>query len=213
MVQMNPEDFVNALADIQSSNIFNPYKECCSTHDQPNAPTARRNILFEILSAACQTDVDAVWLGRDLGYRGGRRTGLALTDDVHVTAHASRWGIDAKRVTRGPAVAERTADVIWRILGQVQAPIFLWNVFPFHPFESGNPFSNRSHNALERSVGERLLKDLVNMLRPKRIIAIGNDAEKVALRIAEGSDVEKVRHPSYGGQSIFQKQIKALYNL
>ncbi len=211
--QMNPQDFVNALADIHFANTFNPYNESCSTHDLPDAPATRRNILLEMLSSANQTDVDAIWLGRDLGYRGGRRTGLALTDDLHITEHASRWEVVAKRATQGPAVAERTAAVIWNILRQIHSPIFLWNVFPFHPFESGNPFSNRSHNAQERSVGERLLMDLVNMLRPKQIVAIGNDAAKVASRIAGGSVVKKVRHPSYGGQSIFLQQIKALYDI
>ena len=106
-----------------------------------------------------------------------------------------------------------TVIAFWNILRQIPSPIFLWNVFPFHPFESGNPFSNRSHNAQERSVGEGLLMDLVNMLRPKQIVAIGNDAAKVASRIAGASVVNKVRHPSYGGQSIFLQQIKALYDI
>jgi len=27
---------------------------------------------------------NTIWMGRDLGYRGGRRTGLALTDEAHL---------------------------------------------------------------------------------------------------------------------------------
>ena len=50
-------------------------------------------------------ELDAIWVGRDLGYRGGRRTGLALTDDVYFADHLERWGLDVQRPTYGKPVA------------------------------------------------------------------------------------------------------------
>jgi Uracil DNA glycosylase superfamily len=148
-----------------------------------------------------------------LGYRGGRRTGLALTDDFHIPHHARRWNLDAERPTIGAAVAERTAAVIWSVLDQIDARIFLWNVFPLHPHELGEPFTNRQHNSNEKRAGEELLKMLVDLLRPERVVAVGNDAAGAARRILDDTKVVCVRHPSYGGQTQFLRQMAELYKL
>ena len=211
---MTPHSFVRALRNIRFEHTFNPYADTCAIHDRTEAPRARTRLLLTLLEAAVQVQVDAIWIGRDLGYRGGRRTGLALTDDVHMEAHGARWGIAATRPTKGEAVAERTAAVIWRILSQIETPIFLWNVFPLHPHEPEDPFTNRSHNSKEAEAGEELLFELVFLLKPRRLIAIGNDAAHTANRLAgNGQDVVQVRHPSYGGQTEFLSQMHKLYGL
>jgi hypothetical protein len=166
-----------------------------------------------LLREATKTKIDALWIGRDLGYRGGRRTGLALTDDVHLSVHATRWNVSFERATTGSMVAERTAAVIWSLLARISVPVFLWNVFPLHPHEPDDPFSNRSHKPRERAAGEELLAELIIMLRPRRLVAIGNDAAKTAIRLAGISEVTQVRHPSYGGQSDFVRQVRGLYDL
>jgi len=210
---MTPERFVKELRTLDFVNAFNPYSARCAIHDIDDAPRVRSELLLTILEEATKVEVDSIWLGRDLGYRGGRRTGLALTDDVHIFAHMKRWHISAERPTKGEAVAERTAAVIWSVLSRIEAPVFLWNVFPLHPHESGDPFSNRSHNSRERDAGEELLSQLIFLLGPRRIVAIGNDATQSALRVAGKLKVSAVRHPSYGGQTRFLHQIQQLYRL
>ncbi len=209
---MSLHPFVNAVAALKFDNCFNPYVDRCEIHDHCDAPSRRVAALSAIVDNAAREPIDAIWVGRDLGYRGGRRTGLALTDDVHIDLHAKRWNFVAERPTIGETVAERTAAVIWQMLSQIDARIFLWNVFPLHPHESDNPFTNRQHNALERRAGEELLHSLIALLRPARIIAIGNDAANSANRIAGTVPVFCVRHPSYGGQADFLRQIKVLYS-
>jgi hypothetical protein len=210
---VTPTQFVDSLRDLRFENVFNPYTDRCDVHDVEDAAALRAKALLGMLEAAVQTEVDALWIGRDLGHRGGRRTGLALTDDVHLTIHASRWNQSIERATTGSMVAERTAAVIWSLLSLVPAPVFLWNVFPLHPHEPNDPFTNRAHRPYERAAGEALLTELIAMLRPRRIVAIGNDAAKAGSRTSGIIGVHQVRHPSYGGQSEFICQIRQLYDL
>lgn len=210
---MKLHPFVDAVASLQFDNCFNPYVDRCEVHDHEDAPFLRATTLSAMVKRAASKSIDAIWVGRDLGYRGGRRTGLALTDDIHINRHAKRWDLSAERPTVGTALAERTAAVVWRILDQIDARIFLWNVFPLHPHEVGEPFTNRQHNARERRAGEELLEAIIDLLRPERIIAIGNDAAAAANRVADAVSVICVRHPSYGGQTQFLRQLAELYKL
>lgn len=210
---MKANSFVRELTGLKLDNVFNPYSDHCDIHDLYDAPQKRRILLKKILEAANSVEVDSLWVGRDLGYRGGRRTGLALTDEKHIFQHAEKWGIKAGKFTKGEIVVERTATMIWDLLSQIDAPVFLWNVFPFHPYQPENPFSNRAHNVKERLLGEELLSLLIHYLKPKKIIAIGNDAEKVAVKMLDSNRVIKARHPSYGGQKEFVTQIQKIYHL
>ena len=208
---MNSNQILDALEQFQFENTFNPWFERCAVYDSEGAPELRRRYLFEILEQAAATELDAIWVGRDLGYRGGRRTGLALTDDIHFFDHLKRWEIEPQRPTFGAPVAERTASVIWAVLLRVQVPIFLWNVFPLHPYCDSKPFSNRAHNAHERKAGVELLTAILELLKPKRIIAIGNDAYNALCVTIPEENLCKVRHPSYGGQNEFLNTMETLY--
>ena len=203
--------FVERLSELSLENTFNPYAERCVAHDRDDAPQYRSSTLLKILERASAQEIDSIWIGRDLGYRGGRRTGLAFTDDMHFRAHAARWGLSASRPTKGNPVKERTAAAVWNALSRIEQSVFLWNVFPLHPHEPNNPFTNRSHNRLEKQVGEILLSQLVSILRPSRLIAIGKAAEQTAHNL--GCSYKVVRHPSYGGQTEFLTQVAELYDL
>ena len=208
---MPPGQFVRELRGLHFENAFNPYFNQCPVHDLDDAPLCRSQTLHSILEAATQREIDSLWIGRDLGYRGGRRTGLSFTDDVHIHAHAERWKLSIARPTKGEAVTERTAAVTWRVLSRIERSVFLWNVFPLHPHEPGNPFSNRSHNSRERKAGEEVLSQLMLLIKPRRLIAIGNDAAGTAHRLCNQHRVIQVRHPSHGGQRLFSAQMSKLY--
>ena len=180
--------FARNLRELRCKNAFNPYSDHCDEYDLNDAPKIRLRALFAMLKVAQEVEIDSLWIGRDLGYRGGRRTGLALTDDRYIGKHAERWEITIERATRGEVVVERTASVIWYVLSKLEGiNIFLWNVFPLHPHEPGSPFSNRAHNASERDTGLSVLEQLIGVLRPKRLIAIGNDAEQAVNRVRNGT--------------------------
>lgn len=208
----NAEAFVELVAGLRFDDAFNPYSDLCSEFDQPDAAEIRCKNLLVVLEAAIDRGVDSIWVARDLGYRGGRRTGLALTDEVHLTAHADLLGTaPLPRSTTGPIVAERTATVIWQMLMTIRQPVFLWNVFPLHPHVAGSPLSNRCHTRSERLACRHVMVGLIHLLSPQRILAIGRDAQ-LALEDL-GVAAEKVRHPSYGGQAEFIAGVSAHYGL
>jgi len=205
-------DFVEALAAFDLPNVFNPYRDACPAHDYDGSPIVRRNNLVAVLEGALQVGVETMWFGRDLGYRGGRRTGLALTDEAHLDLVRSTYRATPveQATTTGP-VAERTAREVWRMIAQLSHPPFLWNVFPFHPHEPDDPMSNRCHTAHEARACEDIIVTLLDWLRPKKAVALGKEAHKALTRLGWANIY--VRHPSYGGQAEFVSSIRALYGI
>lgn len=209
---MNISRFIGELASVSLANVFNPYSDICPLHDLPRAPQLRRKNLQSILQYLLEVGTDTVWMGRDLGYRGGRRTGLALTDEAHLAWVARVYrGASAVRATKGEAVAERTAAEIWGALPQLEIPPLLWNVFPFHPHEDGDAMSNRKFSAGELAQVEDINAQLFEGLGIRRAVSIGQDAAAYAGRF--GLKVSTVRHPSYGGTSEFRAGIAVVYGL
>lgn len=209
---MNPTAFVKSLASFDLENVFNPYSDTCPVHDLANAPASRRKNLRAYLTAAVEIGIDTIWMGRDLGYRGGRRTGLALTDEYHLPEMARLYpGCESRQATRGPAIAERTAAEIWAVLRAIKSPPLLWNVFPFHPHEPENPFSNRRFTARELGEVDEINSELIEWLKIRKIVAIGQDAAHYAARF--GVEVVMIRHPSYGGIRDFRAGMSGLYGL
>lgn len=210
---MDSNDFVDLLVSLRMKNTFNPYGENCEIFDKKNAAKIRTRVLREMLGKAETAGVDSLWIGRDLGHRGGRRTGLALTDEANVDNHVRRWNMKMERITKGDPVSERTAAVMWEALNLIHENIFLWNVFPLHPYMEGFQFTNRSHTASERVIGEEILANLIEIIRPKRILAVGNDAFASAKKLKLEVPLHHLRHPSYGGQNIFLTQVQSIYNI
>jgi hypothetical protein len=207
-----PQSFAAALSQTRLSSVFNPYADCCPVHDRADAARVRTRNLVRCLEAALVARVDTIWIARDLGYRGGRRTGVPLTDELHLgQAGALMGGIALDRATRGPIVAERTAAVVWSLLARIGEPVVLWNVFPLHPHEPDDPMSNRCHTRAEREATWPLLLGLISMIRPRRIVAIGRDA---GLALGDFDiPVHVVRHPSYGGQAEFAAGVRDVYGI
>ena len=207
---MTPARFLSLLRATRFESAFNPFADRCAVHDGAKAPETRAEMLLALLTAAERRGTRSLWLGRDFGWRGGRRSGLAFTDDLHFSEHLVRFGVEAPRPTKGPPMTERTAAAVWDALREMDETFFLWNVFPLHPHAPGEPFSNRAHNAAERTAGEAILCALIGLLRPARILAVGRDAERAAARLAPGLERVALRHPSFGGEARFRAQAAAL---
>lgn len=209
---MNAKNFVKKLSEISLSNVFNPYSDRCAMFDLPNAASVRRKNLISYLTAIETSEVNIIWMGRDLGYRGGRRTGLALTDESHLSDMVKCYpGSNINKATTGPIVAERTAKEIWAAIRVIPLPPLLWNVFPFHPHKPDQPFTNRKFSTRELGVVDDLNRTLIEWLKIDTIVGIGQDAAKYAAEF--GVIVECIRHPSYGGTREFRTGVERVYGL
>jgi hypothetical protein len=209
---MNAQQFIKELAAISLPNVFNPYADQCTTHDRKGAAKVRRSNLTGYLQSIESIGADTIWMGRDLGYRGGRRTGLALTDESNLQWMEECYpGSKPARATVGPAVAERTATEIWAAIRQLKLPPLLWNVFPFHPHEEDDEMTNRRFSSGELHAVDALNRELISWLKIRRIVCIGQDAAKYAEKF--GVEVECIRHPSYGGVRDFRAGIQRLYDI
>ncbi len=205
-------DFVNILSRMRFEHCFNPYSEVCPNFDLPDAPSIRQRNLLNVLEAALACKPSSIWIARDLGYRGGRRTGLALTDEFHLAAHQKLLASEPlKRATHGPLLKESTAGSIWDVLNRLDGPVFLWNVFPLHPHVQGQPQSNRSHTRSEAIECRIFLDWLLTRLSPTRVLAIGRDAQNALASL--GVENVPVRHPSYGGKTDFLETMNSEYEL
>jgi hypothetical protein len=210
---MTVDEFVDDISSVSLPNVFNPYRDVCMFSDHPASPLLRRQNLKFFLNAILKHEVRSIWLGRDLGYRGGRRTGIALTDEFHLPALKTIFGVVGivKTTADEEPIKERTATEVWKILAVIGEPIFLWNVFPFHPFDKGEPHSNRRHTTQEFDSCRDILTTVFDWLEPTTVVALGADAEAAVLSI--GRKCDRVRHPSYGGQTDFTRGLCEIYSV
>lgn len=206
---MSAERIVELVRQLELPNVFNPYKDCCELYDLDGAPGIRTRNLAAYLAFFQECGSCSLWLGRDCGYRGARRTGIALTDESSLHALTSTLGIDGIQIATRAPLKERTAREVWLLLPQIDEPVFLWNVFPLHPHFPEEPMSNRPHTRAEFDAACDVLLTLTAWLKPTRVVALGADAYNAATKV--GIETSRVRHPSYGGQAAFASGIRSLY--
>lgn len=151
-------------------------------------------------------------IGEAPSYRGGRLTGIAFTSETlmlcgiagHLGEHRGY-----RKATPGPQRStEASATMVWATIQSIKPLPLLWNAFPFHPFQHGNPFSNRMPAAGELLAGQPFIERVLDLFPIQRIVAIGNHADRSLEKL--GIDHAKVRHPSQGGKREFVIGIERL---
>ena len=206
MAWLSGRQLVNELAQISMENVFNPYHDRCPFYDLADAPAIRRANLAAVVDAAIDRGCAELWVGLELGARGGRRTGLPLTDELMMNHCTAYWGIHGlRRATRGDAVQEQTARFVWSAVSGRQRTVFFWNAFPFHSHMPGS-ITNRGHTLAERLAVPPILPWLVEILGVNRIVALGRAAEQAVAD--HGLLARYVRHPGRGGGAAFLDAIR-----
>lgn len=200
------DGLIQTIKDTCFENVFNPYVHNCKVHDNKQSCQIREENLRVYLNKHLKQKPEIIWLGRDLGYRGGRRTGIPLTDEMHLAILNQSLGTNKiVKATSTETVKEMTAREIWKLASHFSLPPFLWNVFPYHPYAQDNAMSNRSHSRKEFQTSQKILETVLDIFEFKYYFALGRDA--YAALDDMGLKPVYVRHPSHGGQREFSKTI------
>lgn len=208
------ESFLLRLSRLRLPGTTNPY-------DRSREGLRRRENLRHYLAHfrppnAC----DILLVAEACGYRGGRVTGVPLTseavvrEDIHFRRSFPRLAASYEDCREPGALhAEATASIVWRVFAELGAdatdprmPPCCWNIVPVHPYDPAKgPWSNRPPTRAEIALGREYCRELIALLRPRRIVAVG----KCAVRglTDAGIDHLGVRHPSQGGARLFRRQL------
>ena len=191
---------IDALAGAVIGETFNQFRDSDGDDCGPEAPGIRRNNLRAYLGARLRAPV--LFIAEAGGWRGARYSGLSLFSErqfgpdepgLHYSSrHTGGWSEPSGTVVQA-AIAPWKFDVV------------LWNLVPTHPRRNGDPHTNRTPTRAETREGEVFTRELIDVLQPRHIGAIG----LVAAR-ALGPDVPAIRHPSHGGAVIAREALRAL---
>jgi hypothetical protein len=191
---------VTDLAAARLGRTFNQYAEWGGDDCGPEAPLIRRENLRRHLRARRHAPVVAV--AEAAGWRGARYSGLVLVSERQLVV-----GGPYRRSSRHPrGWSEPSATIVQSALaaGGWTDCVLLWNLVPTHPAGAG-PHSNRSPARAEREAGAAILQRLLDIVRPRHVVAIGR------LAAAElGAAVPCVRHPANGGATACRAGLAAL---
>ena len=219
--------FIDTLSAYRRSCVFNPWGEEDAALDVPGAAAVRRRQLSLYLARRIGR-ARIVFMAEACGYQGGRFSGIAMTCErmllsrhPAVTAEmilgeagtrTSRAdsSLPLKETQRRCGFNEPTDTVVWGAAaeaGLLPEEFLLWNIFPFHPYQKGNPLTNQTPTEAELADGLSFAKIFLELAGTVQIFAVGKKSEETLA--AAGFNVIGLRHPANGGARQFREGLLA----
>ncbi len=186
-----------------SKGLFNPYNDRSDTYDVKDAIEVRRANFKNYLS--CYTNMPRLFLLAEApGPWGCRFSGVPLVSESQLENQEFPINGCATSLATQP-YSEYSAKIYWRVLGPYFPHFFTWNSVPFHPYKEGKPMSIRNPGNREVQVYGEVLRQIIDVIQPEKVLSIGRKAEYAFSKI--GVDCTYIRHPSQGGAKIFEAGI------
>ncbi|HET7170221.1 MAG TPA: uracil-DNA glycosylase [Gaiellales bacterium] len=194
------EHLLAELAGLRIGATFNQYADA-GPDDVPDAPCIRLENLRAYLGERAGADV--VCLGEAGGYQGMRWSGIAFTSERDLL----RWGPPYRATCAARTWSEPSGTIVHKVLAELGAErrVILWNTVPTHPHRPGEPRSNRRPTVAEVAAGAPLAMRLIELVRPRTVVAVGRIAESV---LPVGTAY--VRHPANAGGPAFREGMRAI---
>lgn len=187
---------------------FNFYRQELPGIDRPGAAETRRSNLEAYVSSFFERP-EMLLVGEAPGWRGCRFSGVPFTSEAQLCAGELPFQ-GMKSSLGSKAYREASATIFWDTMRPLYPGFFVWNALPLHLHQPGKPLSNRRPTRRELQAGAHILRQVVGLLKPRFVIAVGKSAG-VALDLA-GKEHLNVRHPSHGGARDFHKGIVSVKN-
>src|ERR1700677_2249195 len=165
--------FASALAAFPSTQALkNPYRS-----------RQRRQTLEPYLAALLAWPYSGhLLVGEAPGERGCARTGIPFTDERLLRAGLHPFLRSLQPAVRvAGSTAENTAGIVWQHLHDCGHVPAFWNAVPFHPRAPTK--ANRAPTAGELVAGQAYLRQLLDVLAPHSVIAVGRTAELALHRL------------------------------
>lgn len=209
---------LNALGEAGTETVFSPWGDTDTLDASRTAPLDRRKRLL----AHFRCEPKIVLVGEAPGYRGCHFSGIPFTSQATLLSGVvPRVELDywrggkmrplPLRITRflNP-LSEHSATIVWRTLHElgIAEHVVMWNAFPWHPHEPGDPMSNRTPTAAERASGLQILAEVVSIYRDARFFPVGRLAEE-SLKHLGVEFTRSLRHPARGGAAAFAAGLAA----
>ncbi len=182
---------------------FNLYRDRNERLDVPDAASIRRANLWNYFS--CYEDLPPVFiLAEAPGPWGCRFSGVPIVSEGQLLNPS--FPILGRRTSKGEKPNEEySANIYWRVLQPFFPHFFTWNSFPFHPHNEDEPLTIRTPGLKEIAEFDAVLQAMLEVLKPKRVVAVGRRAEYALARVDQPTFY--VRHPSQGGARKFEEAI------
>jgi len=191
--------------------LFNQYNDRNLRVDLPNADNIRRENLENYLKSFSKRPYVLV-VGEAPGPWGARFSGVPFTTEKQLCE--GKLPFTGKRSSKNgsPHPREkgqgRTAITFWKVMSPYHPKFFAWDCVPFHPHRSDDILSIRKPKRTEIREYSGLLSTIHELIKPKRIVAVGRTAEWALDSI--GIESVYVRHPSRSGAKRFEDGIRKI---
>ncbi|MDP3462634.1 MAG: uracil-DNA glycosylase [Bacteroidales bacterium] len=198
------EEFVEELArERVGENTTNQYG-----YDAVKNEIRRKN-LTEYLRLMLERRPRWILVSEAPGYLGMKLTGVPFTSERILMTH---WFYKANRnfEIEFSGIAEPSATIVWNVLDTVGELPLMFPAYPFHPNRAGEPKSNRTPTDSELRTSERYLRELIDIFKIEKYIAVGRKAETSLKKL--GLEAPYVRHPANGGARMFREGIISILN-
>ncbi len=188
-----------------TDTLFNPYLDYDEALDVPGAPQLRTANLRAYLDAFDDSP-PILAVAEAPGYRGCRFSGIPLVSEKQLVD--ADFPIDGIPTSRDGPMGEQSATIYARVLAERRPLVFTWNTVAFHPHKPDQPLTNRRPTQAEIDASAPTLGALVDVLKPRVIVAVGRVAEGTLARLGHASTY--VRHPAQGGARKFEAGMTAI---
>lgn len=216
------------LRSYRAPNVFNPWGESCPLQD---LYTNSHDLRWRRLLAHFSCNARYLLVGEAPGYQGCRYSGVPFTSERLVIGGqiprlgyaANNAGYQTRITCRQLPWSEPSATIVWGALraAGIHEQTVMWNAFPWHPHQPGEPLSNRTPNHLQvfgsgdgpmipdNDHAQIILDAIIKQYSSAIIVAVGKVAEQ-ACRCVTHRPVHRIRHPANGGATKFRTQLMEL---